>query len=713
MSLELECKLRGLAFEFAEHLLPERAPFAAAFDALRLGAGCNVSLAALTRHRQATPSAPATPRTYSVTVAVDGDDESGDGSPARPFRTPRRARAHVRAWRGTDEPTAEHAATIVLTAGVYALDGTLELGAADSFLSFVSSPPGAATLSGGLALNTSGRWREWARDPRVRVVNVGAGLDVSSAFVGGAGFKRLTRARFPNGDPERDLQPTNWVPVSAKARWKQPGPPPSKPTVLEVLRPQRNSTSQNGMRPFYSRLSGGYAERFRPPLLDGPPRAWCNCDVCRIDGPNPEDFAAAADLSAEVRFPPFCSPTSPVGLEYDAASWTSKEWADPTTGVLHAFNDDFFSTLQWEIAALNTTSRSVTFGRGGNQCAQASPGGSVFYVENILEELDAPGEYFYDKASGDFYLYPNASAGVDVGARFVAPRLETLVRVRGSAERPVRNQRELAEAGEALDAPQREEERQRPAAQNGEQRDLGGGKLRLARRARRGRGPPCAVGPRLRQLEADGRRGGGCEPRADDVGQQRGVLLAHELVGVAPDAGAQQVDHAHHAQHEAQHGRLALATAQLGAHDAEQAGEAVAGAEQHEAHDEGEREAEHEGEDQLAGAQADASEREARLAAEAVGRAAPQRGDGDARHRQRHAEDANDRAGAVEIGRPADVHREEAGVAEEGRERVRVRGAGEAEGDQRAEGDLLLRRLGHAGHAGDAWPQRRRGRSSP
>lgn len=37
--------------------------------------------------------------------------------------------------------------------------------------------------------------------------------------------------------------------------------------------------------------------------------------------------------------------------------------------------------------------------------------GSDWYIENVLQELDAPGEWFYDAGSKMIYYFNNASSG--------------------------------------------------------------------------------------------------------------------------------------------------------------------------------------------------------------------------------------------------------------------------------------------------------------
>lgn len=51
----------------------------------------------------------------------------------------------------------------------------------------------------------------------------------------------------------------------------------------------------------------------------------------------------------------------------------------------------------------------MTWTKGGFQECRGNSRGGAFFVENVFEELDAPGEYFYDKANKRLYLYPNGT----------------------------------------------------------------------------------------------------------------------------------------------------------------------------------------------------------------------------------------------------------------------------------------------------------------
>ncbi|MCX8107335.1 MAG: right-handed parallel beta-helix repeat-containing protein, partial [Verrucomicrobiae bacterium] len=60
------------------------------------------------------------------------------------------------------------------------------------------------------------------------------------------------------------------------------------------------------------------------------------------------------------------------------------------------------------------------------------------YIENALELLDEPGEWYYNRAEGALYYLPRPSENMEV-VTVVAPQLETLLRIEGTLARPVHN----------------------------------------------------------------------------------------------------------------------------------------------------------------------------------------------------------------------------------------------------------------------------------
>ncbi len=131
------------------------------------------------------------------------------------------------------------------------------------------------------------------------------------------------------------------------------------------------------------------------------------------------------------------------GILFDPASFTKKRWARPEEAVLHIFQSGYWGNLQWRVKAIDYGRRAIWFGEGGQQMGAkwdedpaAIDHGSRFFVENVLEELDAPGEWYLDASGCVLYFMP--PPGLDLrGAVVEVPVLESAVRIVGSQARPV------------------------------------------------------------------------------------------------------------------------------------------------------------------------------------------------------------------------------------------------------------------------------------
>jgi hypothetical protein len=212
MTPALDCELRALAWQYSEALQPRASRHV--FEALRLGAACNQSWRAgpslPARSSTAATGAPWSSSSWSdppvqVYVAVDGDDVHGTGTVGSPFRTPARGRDEVRIQRRA--LPAGTPATVLLRGGTYYLDETLFLGAADAQLTFAAFPGEQVTLSGGVPFSP-----QWTQQGAIAVAALPGwdGSPIASLFVNGTA---AIRARFPNGNPATDLQPTNYIPA--------------------------------------------------------------------------------------------------------------------------------------------------------------------------------------------------------------------------------------------------------------------------------------------------------------------------------------------------------------------------------------------------------------------------------------------------------------------------------------------------------------------
>jgi hypothetical protein len=131
------------------------------------------------------------------------------------------------------------------------------------------------------------------------------------------------------------------------------------------------------------------------------------------------------------------------GILFDPASFTKKYWARPQEAVLHIFRAGYWGNLQWRIKTIDYERRAIWFGDGGHQMGakwDADPSainsGCRFFIENVFEELDAPGEWYLDTNAGILYFMP--PPGLDLRSAVVeVPVLESVIRIVGTQSKPV------------------------------------------------------------------------------------------------------------------------------------------------------------------------------------------------------------------------------------------------------------------------------------
>ncbi len=113
------------------------------------------------------------------------------------------------------------------------------------------------------------------------------------------------------------------------------------------------------------------------------------------------------------------------------------KWADPAGGYIHAMHVSLWGGFDYRITGKDAAGK-LTYEGGwqNNRPAEMHP--RFRMVEGIFEELDAAGEWFEDRKTGTLYVIP--PAGCDLAkAAVVGARLDSLVKVQGSRENPVRH----------------------------------------------------------------------------------------------------------------------------------------------------------------------------------------------------------------------------------------------------------------------------------
>lgn len=112
-------------------------------------------------------------------------------------------------------------------------------------------------------------------------------------------------------------------------------------------------------------------------------------------------------------------------------------WSNPEGGYIHAMHKALWGDMHWIIKAKKTDG-SLDY-EGGWQNNRPSPMHPLYrMVENIFEELDVPGEWFYNAAEQKLYYMPKR--GLDLGkAKVEIVRLKTLIDFSGTKAKPVQN----------------------------------------------------------------------------------------------------------------------------------------------------------------------------------------------------------------------------------------------------------------------------------
>ena len=111
-------------------------------------------------------------------------------------------------------------------------------------------------------------------------------------------------------------------------------------------------------------------------------------------------------------------------------------WSNPAGGFIHAMHKHRWGGYHYRITGKKPDG-SISYEGGWQNNRQMGMHAQFRMVENILEELDAPGEWFHDAKSRTLHFKP--APGLDLPrARIEVVRLRHLVEFSGSSEKPVR-----------------------------------------------------------------------------------------------------------------------------------------------------------------------------------------------------------------------------------------------------------------------------------
>ena len=113
-------------------------------------------------------------------------------------------------------------------------------------------------------------------------------------------------------------------------------------------------------------------------------------------------------------------------------------WNNPAGGYIHAMQHSLWGSLHYRITGKDADNTLHYDGgwqiNSGNQPMHKE----YLFVENIFEELDAPGEWFLNEQTSTLYFYPPAGLDLDRATVDVV-RLASLVTIGDASSPPIRN----------------------------------------------------------------------------------------------------------------------------------------------------------------------------------------------------------------------------------------------------------------------------------
>ena len=126
----------------------------------------------------------------------------------------------------------------------------------------------------------------------------------------------------------------------------------------------------------------------------------------------------------------------------------AKQWSDPTGAFMHGMHGGLWGSQHYQVVGKKANGE-LQFEGGWQNNRHRSAHASYRMIENVFEELDAPGEWYHDTKEG--WLYYKPAAGVDMGsATFEAVlQIKHLVEFYGAHKQPVAVM-EIAKSGNGL-----------------------------------------------------------------------------------------------------------------------------------------------------------------------------------------------------------------------------------------------------------------------
>ena len=397
-----DCKMRQLAMDYAHKIQPSLSAdhfqqIADALNGAQEAQKCNISIPNNVPLTRRPPSFPV-PRSSSFYVNPVNGKDSNSGTMSSPFLTIQKGISAAKA--------AGKGSTVILRKGTFYLTETIQLDADNSGLTIQNYAGEEVWISGGKVIQP-----EW------KPYKVSGGMNIYQADLSSQGIeemlgfrvnkKRMIRAKYPNADPE-----TQGFFSSLKAKkWLPPMKPPQPDKEENPDTPLRSSSD---MFQKYQLGIGGSCDNFDPPA-----GYWCGS---KTEGGGAFTYRV------------------PSGMVADKSVLPNQPYKNPVGAIVQAWRPGHWASWMFEVGGYDSQSGTFNFSKGGFQGARGNDTGDAFYIENVMEELDSPSEWFFDKDSKTLYFYYNATSGSTPSkdTLYVVPILKTLIQVQASQDNPAK-----------------------------------------------------------------------------------------------------------------------------------------------------------------------------------------------------------------------------------------------------------------------------------
>ena len=246
-----------------------------------------------------------------------------------------------------------------------------------------------------------------------------ASLDISTITGLRLGNSRLTRARFPNANPERDgFMPPN---VFRAAGWTAQ---PTKPAPDQQIDLPSSALSRNTTVSMFQTFTagiGGTCDRFQPAA-----GYWCST---KVQGGGSQIYAV------------------PTAMLTNKQTLPNLPYANPKGAIVQTWRPGHWASWMYEVGTVTTSVAphpgwvNFTFSSGGFQGSRGASTGEDTYIENVFEELDAPTEWFFNESTKELYLWHNATVGTPppTDGSISATQTKWLFNITGTHAAPVAN----------------------------------------------------------------------------------------------------------------------------------------------------------------------------------------------------------------------------------------------------------------------------------